>query len=273
KVHSQVYLAGESYAGVYIPYFAEAMLKWGNGWIDPLRQYDSYTDFSLQNNLVSGRFLDSMIADTRQCREEYSKGAERLKVDVCEDILNQVLAQSRSSDGLCLNVYDIRLKDDTATGVIEAIHATGKSSPWIECDNAVYEGLRDDDTLPSYTILPDLLTKLRVLVFVGDKDLICNNLGLEYMIDNLTWNGAKGFTVRPLEWLINDRIVGLNQTERNLTYVRIFGGSHMPAVESPEQMFEMMNRFMGIEVNRASQSNDTWLPTTPDSRARKVYTA
>ena len=34
------------------------------------------------------------------------------------------------------------------------------------------------------------LTKFR-----GDKDLICNHAGIEMMIDNLIWNGVKGYTV------------------------------------------------------------------------------
>ncbi|KXS20120.1 alpha/beta-hydrolase, partial [Gonapodya prolifera JEL478] len=294
---SEVYLAGESYAGVYIPYFARAMLDWGkvrrfhcktttigNGWMDPIRQYDSYLDFALQNQLVSGTFLDTMRADTEKCRQEYSKGIERLKLDVCEDILEQVLAESRSKDGLCLNVYDIRFKDDTPSGgcglyswppgvlmcpsyfflnqqpsVVTAIHATGKRTPWVECDSSVFNALSRDTTPPSYKLLPELLEKLKVLVFVGDKDLICNNLGVEYMVGNLTWNGAKGFANAPLEWLLNGYVVGLNQTERNLTYVRIFGGSHMPAVESPGQVFEMMNRFMGVSAPHAPTSNDTWV--------------
>lgn len=35
-----------------------------------------------------------------------------------------------------------------------------------------------------------------MLVFAGDQDLICNYLGLENMIKNLTWNGATGLGVR-----------------------------------------------------------------------------
>ena len=48
----------------------------------------------------------------------------------------------------------------------------------------------------SVAVLPRVLSKIRVLVFAGDQDLICNYLGLENMIKNLTWNGATGLGVR-----------------------------------------------------------------------------
>lgn len=61
----QTYFAGESYAGQYIPYFADAVLKApslpafplrgiaiGNGWIDPREQYRGYVDFAYLHGLV-----------------------------------------------------------------------------------------------------------------------------------------------------------------------------------------------------------------------------
>jgi carboxypeptidase D len=58
------YLAGESYAGQYIPYFADALLNAtslgvplrgaaiGNGWMDGRRQYPSFLEYALKHGLV-----------------------------------------------------------------------------------------------------------------------------------------------------------------------------------------------------------------------------
>jgi hypothetical protein len=48
----------------------------------------------------------------------------------------------------------------------------------------------------SFNVLPGVLEKIPVLIFAGDQDLICNYVGLEAMIKDLTWNGAKGLGVR-----------------------------------------------------------------------------
>lgn len=61
----QTYIAGESFAGQYIPYIASALLKpnnvplrmagiaIGNGWIDARVQYPAYVEFGLQAGLFS----------------------------------------------------------------------------------------------------------------------------------------------------------------------------------------------------------------------------
>ncbi len=59
----QAYIAGESYAGQYIPYFADAVLNSklkmplkgvaiGNGWTDARRQYPAYLDYAVKQGIV-----------------------------------------------------------------------------------------------------------------------------------------------------------------------------------------------------------------------------
>ena len=60
----------------------------------------------------------------------------------------------------------------------------------------VHSAFQTFETEASVTVLPKLLSKIRVLVFAGDQDLICNYVGLENMIKNLSWNGATGLGVR-----------------------------------------------------------------------------
>ena len=59
----QAYITGESFAGQYIPYFADAVLNSnlkiplkgaaiGNGWTDARRQYPSYLDYALKHGIL-----------------------------------------------------------------------------------------------------------------------------------------------------------------------------------------------------------------------------
>ena len=47
----------------------------------------------------------------------------------------------------------------------------------------------------SITLLPSVIERIPVLLFVGDQDYICNYVGIEKMIDAMTWGGEKGFGV------------------------------------------------------------------------------
>jgi carboxypeptidase D len=80
--------------------------------------------------------------------------------------------------------------------VVSSLHAKAHPGSWIECKHMVHSAFRTYETEASVSVLPKLLSKIRVLVFAGDQDLICNYVGLENMIKNLTWNGATGLGVR-----------------------------------------------------------------------------
>ncbi|KAH6560001.1 hypothetical protein BASA62_000276 [Batrachochytrium salamandrivorans] len=69
-----LHIAGESFAGIYIPNFASEILRRnkehnanfrlrsiiiGNGWMDPIRQYESFLPFSEKHNLLHGTYLQT----------------------------------------------------------------------------------------------------------------------------------------------------------------------------------------------------------------------
>lgn len=58
--------------------------------------------------------------------------------------------------------------------------------------------MRTHSSPSSITLLPSVIERIPVLLFVGDKDYICNYMGIEKMIDTMTWNGEKGLGVSPL---------------------------------------------------------------------------
>jgi hypothetical protein len=79
--------------------------------------------------------------------------------------------------------------------VVSSLHAKAHSGSWVECKSSVHTSFRTYETEASISVLPKLLSKIRILIFAGDQDLICNYVGLENMIKNLTWNGATGLGV------------------------------------------------------------------------------
>ena len=48
-------------------------------------------------------------------------------------------------------------------------------------------------------LLPDILEEIEVLLYYGDKDLVCNYYGAQRMISKLHWNGKTGFGVNEIK--------------------------------------------------------------------------
>jgi len=123
-----------------------------------------------------------------------------------------------------------------------------KKELWVECNSLVSTRFDGDQSPPSITLFPEILKQINVLLFSGDQDIICNYMGTEAMINNLEWNGYKGFQNNTkLFWYVNDTLAGNIVTERNLTYVRVFNASHMVPYDVPLVTMDMMYRFMGLD--------------------------
>ncbi|RKP37085.1 Alpha/Beta hydrolase protein, partial [Dimargaris cristalligena] len=282
-----IYLAGESQAGVYIPYIAQDMLRRsdakvdghtfalkglmiGNGWLDPLPQYRAVLDMARAQNLHPPAAEAAIQSHLDTCVSDYSHSPPRIISHQCEAYINEFIKLAAPEPGKCYNNFDYRKVDTypecgmnwppqihTFTAyfrlpaVWKALHVDGRTwSDWSECNNAVGTRLENSPDRPSIEILPNLLTRLPVLLVHGDKDLLCNYMGAEKMISQLTWGGQQGFMQGGLQtWQIDSADVGLYQSERNLIYARLFDASHMAGVDKPLPMFDLLVRLTGTDVS------------------------
>ncbi|KAK0653412.1 Pheromone-processing carboxypeptidase kex1 [Lasiodiplodia hormozganensis] len=254
----------------------------GNGWISPVDQYLSYLPYAYKNNLLrSGSDAAKKVeaAQSVCVKTLDAGGAGHVDVGDCEEILSTLLSvtQDRSNDKehQCLNMYDIRLRDtNEACGmnwppdleqltpylrredVKQAIHIDpAKRTGWQECSGSVSLNFKARNSKPSIEILPDLLKELPILLFSGDRDLICNHLGTEDLINNMFFNGGKGFEISPGEiaprrdWTFEGEPAGVYQEARNLTYVKFFNSSHMVPFDYPRRTRDMLDRFMNVDLS------------------------
>ncbi|KAI8581933.1 hypothetical protein K450DRAFT_229967 [Umbelopsis ramanniana AG] len=302
RTTNELYIAGESFAGTYIPYIAQHLLQQnkaagtkkydlrglaiGNGWISPLHQYEASYDFALRENLLKGQYKTIASEHLEYCRASLER-QELISIGVCEQILSDTIDSTTYMEDdhfYCINQYDIRMTKEpspqcgitwphelhdvtkylTSKSVVQAIHANKQMLGWTECSGAVGRALDYDESQPSYYLLPDILEEVPILLFSGDKDLICNSLGTEYLIGNLTWGGAKGFQGSTAqEWHIGDKIAGYNTTARNLTYVLVKDASHMVPYDKPVEMLDMINRFIGVSDGTVKDT-PSWVGPQPN---------
>ncbi|WWD20051.1 hypothetical protein CI109_104524 [Kwoniella shandongensis] len=153
------YLAGESFAGQYIPYFADALVKStefpdyplkgiaiGNGWIDPIQQYPGYVDFAYEKGLIKegtpeAQEMEAALAVCQKSIEKYLDPSKTpINIEHCRQVMDSVYApftQELNGKKVCMNVYDVRLVDDWP--------ACGMNWPPDLSD--VYSFLRRDDVV------------------------------------------------------------------------------------------------------------------------------
>ncbi|KAL3490893.1 Alpha/Beta hydrolase protein [Aspergillus germanicus] len=288
-----IYLAGESYAGQYIPYIAKAIqdrnekpggsnwslrgLLIGNGWISPAEQYPAYLAYAYEEGLVEeGSKLGNELEVLQSvCKSKMGTGVPKVTINDCEEVLYKLLSKTHDSNNQCLNMYDIRLRDSADScgnswppdlvdvkpylqmpEVVLALNINpDKRSGWDECAGDVSRSFRPQRSPPSITLLPGLLESgVEILLFSGDRDLICNHVGTEHLISNMKWNDGTGFETSPgvwsprHDWTFEDEPAGFYQSARNLTYVLFYNASHMVPFDYPRRSRDMVDRFMNVDI-------------------------
>jgi carboxypeptidase D len=254
----------------------------GNGWISPVEQYLSYVPFAYEVGLIEkGSSNAQSIEDQQsQCTKALNDAIwkDRVSVPACETILQQILTltETKGPDGSsqCVNMYDVRLKDTVPScgmnwppdlqyvtpylrrkDVLQALNIEDSHAPgWTECNGAVSGAFKTRNSRPSVELLPGIIAEVPILLFSGAQDMICNHLGTEDLINNMEWNGGKGFELSPgnwaprMDWTFEGESAGIYQEARNLTYVLFYNSSHMVPFDYARRTRDMLDRFMNVDI-------------------------
>lgn len=217
--------------------------------------------------------LDGMI---KVCKKTMGDKPGHVDYRECEDILSKLLewVKPGSGDEECINMYDVRLTDSYPScgmkwppdlkqmqpylwkaEVTKALHVNAqRNTGWQECNRGVGAAFNVKKSKPAVELLPDIMAEVPTLLFSGAEDLICNHMGTETLINNLEWNGGKGFETNGdyaprRNWTFEGEDAGFWQEARNLTYVLFNDASHMVPFDWPRRSRDMLDRFMGVDIS------------------------
>ncbi|CAR26983.1 hypothetical protein ZYGR_0I02530 [Zygosaccharomyces rouxii] len=240
----------------------------GNGWMDPDTQSLAYLPFALSKGLIdqNNPHFSTLLRQQEKCQDRIisrnPNEHQPFQYEECENILQSILTATRDvsadtpSNQVCMNIYSYNLRDSYPAcgsnwpdevlhvpgffdrpGILEALNLDPSKVPqWKECNLEVYYHLKNRKAVPSVRKLPALLDSgLKVILYNGEMDLLCNERGVLDMIDKLQWGGAKGFSSKTKEYDWNyrdfetntDHIAGNVLHDRNLTYISVHNASHM----------------------------------------------
>ncbi|KAJ1827417.1 hypothetical protein LPJ56_001672 [Coemansia sp. RSA 2599] len=237
----------------------------GNGLTDPLVQYKYYSQMACNSTyapVLRQDECDAMDNSYPTCARLINacyKWKNALACYPAEMYCNQMLLTYQRSGA---NPYDVRIPCeggnlcypimadiDAFLNTPEVQQELGSDvSKFESCSQKVYTGftLSGDWMKPYvYEIPPLLEAGIRVLVYAGDADFICNWYGNKAWAQELEWSGAKGFgNETDHEWSIGGKAVGEARSHKNFSFVRVFGAGHMAPYDQPESSLDMINRWI-----------------------------
>ena len=69
---------------------------------------------------------------------------------------------------------------------------------------------------------------VRVLIYVGEFDYVCNWIGNERWTLEMPWSGQDGYVAEPLrDWEVDGKVAGRVRTYKNFSFATIKGAGHM----------------------------------------------
>ncbi|RHY35703.1 hypothetical protein DYB26_008074 [Aphanomyces astaci] len=276
-----IFLFGESHAGRWIPQFHTYIARQnakqspssfhihiegvgiGNGWIHPHVQYD-YSAFAHGLGLISHAQRRSLELD---CQAAIDAG--NMNTPECFRNLDSIVASVQGGTSR-LNVFDVRLYGDAAlypaqkpllttflnrpdvrtamASVEKSQLAKGTPHEFAECNAYVNRNLAGEDAVSTLADVNAMLANgVRVLLYNGQWDMMCNALNTELLVEQLTWVGRTTYVgARRFTWRLGSGRVpaGFVQSGGNLTSIVVRDAGHLVPYDAPEAALDMVKRFI-----------------------------
>lgn len=121
---------------------------------------------------------------------------------------------------------------------------------WEKCYNSVYHAFANDIS-QSYAsnityILSQTVYDIKVMLYNGQDDIVCNTPGVERYIRNLKWNGIPGF-IAAKKYIWRDTtgyVIGNYKRYDRLTYVNVNKAGHQVPEYQPWSARNMLQMFI-----------------------------
>lgn len=235
----------------------------GNGLTDPEVQYPFYPDMAFKSKtaptVISETTYELMKIAVPVCVHEIKKCNNNSSGPSCEEALmvcNLSMVTPVQMKGI--NLYDMRLKCEnpplcydfskvsTFLNKPETQKVLGVNKRWKDCNMAVNKMFANDWMHRFQDLVaPQLEGGIRVLVYAGDQDYICNWLGNQAWTLSLDWAGKTTFNAAPVtEWRVNGSEAGMTRSALGLTFLQVYKAGHMVPMDQPAASLKMLDDFM-----------------------------
>jgi len=278
------FIFGESYAGHFVPATGAKLLEMnlkgsgeyiplkgiaiGNGQTDPEIQYQYYPEMAYRAwfmspqgqvpKAVSEHTYKSMKAAVPKCVSQIK--ACQKDSSVCTEAFSNCNYHLISPVQLTgIDVYNLQKPCGEHQLCADYSHVThylntdrvknylGVKKDWATC-NMNINGMFATDWMKNMAghVPPLLKNGMRVMIYAGDLDFICNWLGNKAWTLKLDWPGKDAFVAASDDaWKVNGETVGWERKHENFSFVRIHKAGHMVPGDQPKVAHMMAKTFLG----------------------------
>ena len=98
----------------------------------------------------------------------------------------------------------------------------------------------------SYLLSQNIVPDLKVILYSGQNDIICNTVSTYNYISKLEWSGVNGFinSKKQILKVSNGTVAGNYKTYGHFTFAVIYGAGHMVPMDQPDSSKLMLDMFI-----------------------------
>jgi len=116
---------------------------------------------------------------------------------------------------------------------------------YIPGNGQVYESFHKDITKSYASDIVVLLKSMKVLLYNGQDDFVCNTAGVLQYVNSLNWVGIDGWKrTKKQVWTIDGEVKGWAKVSGNLWFALVNGAGHLVPTDQPKSAFSLLGHFL-----------------------------
>ncbi|XP_038721947.1 serine carboxypeptidase-like [Tripterygium wilfordii] len=276
-VQNDFFITGQSYAGHYAPALASRIcqgnkkgqdihinlkgLAIGNGLTNLKIQYQELPEYAYkQESLIEESDYIRIKELVPKCESSIDACVITGREDpciaayvACDRILNEIIAAAGN-----INYYDIRKKSvgslnydfsnlENFLNMQSVKEALGVGDiSFVLSNTMVFDALIREWAKNFAVGIPKLLSDgIKVLIYAGDQDLMCNWVGNLRWVSKMKWYGREEFEkVSRVSFVVDGEEAGLVRNYGPLTFIKVYKAGHLVPMDQPKIALRMIQNWM-----------------------------